>query len=86
MTQCLCVQYLSLHRDLETYIYCAWLGWAIEIARVAKCATVKVFLECIQNILYSGIHLHIKMMSKREGICNLGRQLYEIGRMHHYLR
>ena len=71
MTQCLCVQYFSLHRDLETYIYCAWLGWAIEIARVAKCAAVKVFLEGIQDILYASIHLHIKMMSERKGICYL---------------
>ena len=61
------------HKYLRSYIYSARLGWTIEVARVAVCALVEVFLEDIEDVLHSGIELQLYASAHPEGVCHLCR-------------
>ena len=69
-----------LLRDFHSNEECPWLCWAVEVARIAELALVKVTLETVEDILHTGIELQVYVVVQDECIACLEVEVEEIGR------
>ena len=68
---------------LETDKEGSWLRRSIEIACIAKFSFIQVFLETVENVLYTRIQLELDMVTKHEGLVQLHIQVQELEGMLH---
>ena len=59
---------------------------SVEIARIAEFPFIQVFLETVEDILYTRIQLKLDMVVKHKGVVQLHIQVQELGGMLHAVR
>ena len=79
--ECYCQSFLVHY--LESYEECSWRCWAVEISRVAELTLVKVFLETVEDILYSCIQLQVYVVAQNKCVVELHSEVEEIGSLFH---
>lgn len=52
---------------------------SVEIARIAEFPFIQVFLETVEDILYTRIQLKLDMVVKHKGVVQLHIQVQELG-------
>ena len=68
---------------LETDKESSRLRRSVEITRIAEFPFIQVFLETVENILYTRIQLKLDMVVKHKSIVQLHIQVQELGSMLH---
>ena len=66
-------------RNLHSHKESPWLCGAVEVARIAKLALVKVALETVENVLHATIQLQVYMVVQDECIASLEVEVKKSG-------
>jgi hypothetical protein len=59
---------LSLIHKFKADKECPWLRWSVKITGITELTFIQVFLEAVEDILYTCIELQLDVITQNKGI------------------